>query len=439
MLDKIILKIEKIVPEKWHWILNHEGFKRYFANTGWMFLGQFFYLGVSFFVGAWIARYLGPNKYGLVSYVVAFAGLFGFIGSLGVDGILHRELVSHPEKRDELLGTSFRLKIIGSGIAFFIAAIFAFTFNGFYSLTSWLIIMFSVSFFFQAPNVITTFFYSQVKARENIKAQIIAAIISATLKVGLIILGGGIVWLLIIYILDYIWQAIFLVRLYNFQGFKILAWKFKPELAKSLWRDSWPLMLSSVASFVYLRIDQVMVGKIMGDTAVGIYAASVKITEVFYFLPMIICGSLFPAIVNARNTDFKAYYRRLKNLYGLVGSLGFLVALPIALLAGPIIGFVFGAQYLAAIPILQIYTWSSIGLFLGVVVNNQLMAENRTRAVFIINFVAMVVNIVLNILLIPRLGLIGAALATLVAYSIAPIWMLFLRRRAPVVEVKGEN
>ncbi|QQG52618.1 MAG: flippase [Candidatus Falkowbacteria bacterium] len=425
MLDKIILKIEKNIPEKWRGILNHDGFKRYFANTGWMFLGQVFYLGVSFLVGAWIARYLGPNKYGLVSYVIAFTGLFSFIGPLGVDGILNRELVSHPEKRDELLGTSFRLKIIGSILAFVTATVFAFIFNGLYSLTSWLIIMFSVSFFFQAPNVIATFFYAQVKAKENIKAQIIAAVASSMLKVGLILLGGDIIWLLIIYIFDYVWQAIFLVKFYNQQGLKIRSWKFEAGLAKSIWRDSWPLMLSAIASFAYLRIDQVMIGKIMGETAVGIYAAAVKITEVFYFLPIIICGSLFPAIVNARNADIRAYYRRLKNLYVLIGVLGFLVALPIMLLAAPVISFIFGSQYLAAVPILQIYIWSSVGLFLGAVVNNQLMAENRTRAVFAINFTAMAVNVVLNIILIPKIGLIGSALATLAAYSIASIWLLF--------------
>jgi len=288
--------------------------------------------------------------------------------------------------------------------------------------------MFSASFLFQAPNVITTFFYSQVKAKENIKVQIISALISAALKVTLIIFGGGIISLLIIYIFDYIWQAILLVKLYNIQGFKIFSWKFKPELAKSLWRDSWPLMLSSVASFVYLRIDQVMIGKIMGESAVGIYAASVKITEVFYFLPIIICGSLFPAIVNARNTNLKVYYRRLKNLYRLTGSLGFLVTLVIALLAQPLISFIFGAAYLAAVPVLQIYIWSSIGLFLGVVVSNQLMAENRTKIIFIINFSAMAINVVLNIILIPKLGLVGAALSTLSAYYIAPIWMIFLKR-----------
>jgi O-antigen/teichoic acid export membrane protein len=427
MLDKIVTKIEKMVPEKWRWILSHEGFKRYFANTGWMFLGQVFYLVVSFLVGAWIARYLGPSKYGLVSYIIAFTGLFSFISPLGVDGILNRELVSHPEKRDELLGTSFRLKIIGSILAFFAVTVFTFVFNGLYSLTSWLIIMFSVSFFFQAPNVIATFFYAQVKAKENIKAQIIAAVFSSILKVGLILLGGNVIWLLIIYIFDYVWQAIFLVRFYNQQGLKIRVWKFKFYLAKSIWRDSWPLMLSAIASFAYLRIDQVMIGKMMGETAVGIYAAAVKITEVFYFLPIIICGSLFPAIVNARNADIRAYYRRLKNLYGLLGVLGFLVALPIMFLATPIISFIFGAQYLAAVPILQIYIWSSVGLFIGAVVNNQLMAENRTRAVFAINFAAMAVNVVLNIILIPKIGLIGSVLATLAAYSIAPIWILFLR------------
>lgn len=429
MLDKIVTKIEKILPEKWRWILSHEGFKRYFANTGWMFFGQFFYLGVSFLVGAWIARYLGPGKYGLLSYAVAFGGLFSFISSLGVDGTLNRELVSHPEKRDELLGTSFRLKIIGGGLAFLVSSLATFIFNTGNSFLNILIIIYSCSFFFQAPNIITTFFYSQVRAKENIKAQIIAASLSALLKITFVIWGGDIIWLILIYVFDYVWQAIFLVYFYKAQGLKVSAWKFKPALARSLWRSSWPLMLSSAAAVVYLRIDQVMVGRIMGEQAVGIYAAGVKITEVFYFLPGIICGSLFPAIVNGLKTGAAVYKRRLRNFYGLLGGLSLVVALGITVLAQPIISFIFGAQYLAAVPILQIYIWSSIGLFLGTGVSQQLMAENRMKAIFGTNLAAMLINIGLNIFLIPRLGLIGAALATLVAYSVTPLWMLIFNRK----------
>ncbi len=182
-------------------------------------------------------------------------------------------------------------------------------------------------------------------------------------------------------------------------------------------------MLSSAAAFIYLRIDQVMVGRMMGDSAVGIYAASVKLTEIFYFIPGVICGSLFPAIVNARKTGREVYQGRLRNLYFLIGVLGLLVATPIALLSGPLVNFIFGVDYLAAAPVLRLYIWSSLGLFLGSVVYNQLTVENRTREIFRINLLAMVINVGLNFYLIPRLGLIGAALATLAAYSVAPLWL----------------
>lgn len=423
MLDNIFNQLEKITPAKHRWIFGHEGFRRYFANTGWMFAGQVIFLILSFFIGAWLARYLGPEKYGLISYIVAFVGLFSFLGSLGIDGILNRELVSHPDKRDDLLGTSFYLKLIGGGLAF-LAVVICTMFLGSSWLIKSLIILYSLHFFLQAVFVISTFFYSQVQAKQAIKAQLLAALVSSGLKIIFILLGGDIAWLLVIYLLDTVWQGIFLVRLYKINGLKIRTWRFRADLARSLWRDSWPLMLSSAAGYIYLRIDQVMVGQMMGETSVGIYAAGVKLTEVFYFIPGVICGSLFPAIVNARKTNKHSYYNRLQKLYLFLGGLGFLLAIFVAMLAGPIISFVFGIEYLAAIPVLQIYIWSSVGLFLGSVVSSQLTAENRIKEIFTITFVAMVINIILNIILINRLGLTGAALATLAAYSVAPLWML---------------
>lgn len=428
MLDNILKKIERFVPAKHRWIFGHEGVRRYFANTGWLFLGQIFFLLLSFFIGAWIARYLGPEKYGIVSYVVAFAGLFSFIANLGVDGILHRELVSQPEKRDELLGTSFRLKLWGGSIALILVAVAAFLFGG-GPYTTALIILYALSFFLQAPLILITYFYSQVKAKQAIKAQFVAAIISSLLKIGLILTGGGILALIIIYILDSLWQSLMLIKFYKDAGLKISAWQFKPGLARRIWHDSWPLMLSSAAAFIYLRIDQVMVGQILGEEAVGIYAAGVKLTEVFYFIPGVICGSLFPAIVNARKTSSALYYSRLKKLYIFLGFLGLAVAAPVAFLAKPIISFIFGNAYLGAVSVLQIYIWSSISLFLGTVVGHQLMAENRTRSVFLLNFIAMIVNVVLNLVFIPKLGLIGAAVATLIAYTTIPLIMLFLPKK----------
>lgn len=419
MLDKIFSKIERFVPAKWRWVLSHEGFKRYFANTGWMFGGQMFSLVVAFFVGAWLARYLGPENYGVLSYAIAFVGLFGFIASLGVDGILSRELVKFPEKRDELLGTTFRLKLIGGTAAFLLAVLGAILIKT-SPVIKLLIILFAFSFILQAINVISIYFQAEVKSKHNVKALIAATIISSVLKIAVILLAKGVIWIMVVYVLDSLWQGIGFMGAYKHYGLKIKSWHFDKSLAREILKGSWPLMLASAASFIYIRIDQVMIGAMLGNREVGLYAAAVKLVEVWYFIPMIICASLFPAIVNAKKTGPEIYRSRLKNFYILMAVIPIIIAIPIALLANPIISILFGSSYFGSVPILQIYIWSSFGLFLGAAVSQYLMSENLVKTIFWLNFLAMAVNIVLNLMFIPAFGLLGAAWATLISYLVMP-------------------
>lgn len=424
MPEKLFIKLEKITPARHRWIFSHDGVRRYFKNTGWMFSGQIIYLFLSFFIGAWIARYLGPENYGIVSYVVAFVGIFGFVSALGIDGVLRRELIEKPERHKALMGTGFRLKLLGASLAFAMVFFASFFFSKGSPLIQALIILLSLNFFLQVPFIISNFFYAKVKAKRAIQAQLGAALISSALKIVLIFSGAGIIWLVAIYVLDAIWQALFLIFFYKLEAYKLSDWSFDASLAKSLFRDSWPLMLSAAAGYIYMRVDQVMVGQIMGDEALGIYSAGVKISEVFYFIPGVICGSLFTAIVNARKTSAKTYFSRLKKLYILLFALAILVAVPISLLSKPIISLVFGAEYLGSALVLRLYIWSTLGLFVGSGVGNQLMAENRTKTIFWLNFFAMLLNVALNIYLIPRLGLAGAALATLISYLLIPSWLI---------------
>lgn len=417
MLDKFFRTIEKIVPAKYQWVLNHEGFKRYFANTGWMFFGQVFSLLVSFFIGAWLARYLGPENYGTVSYVIAFAGLFSFIASLGVDGILNRELVANPEKRDELMGTAFRLKLIGGVSAFSVTVFAAFLFES-SGLIRALIILYSLVFIAQAINIISIFFQANVLAKKNVRAVLIATFISSILKIILILSGGGVIWLTLIYLLDSVWQGLGYYLAYRHYNLKIKNWKFDKIIIKWLFKNSWLLMLSSAAAVIYAKIDQILIGNLLGKFEVGIYSIVVRLSETWGMVPFILCAALFPAIMNAKIKDEKLYNSRLQNLYLLMFFLSSSVILIILFLGGPIIKVLFGASYIESIPVLKIYVWSSIGLFLGVAVNQYLISKNLIFIIFLLNFLIMVVNLFLNFLLIPLFGLAGAALSTVIAYNL---------------------
>lgn len=427
MTDKLFKILEKITPVKWHGALNNDGYKRYFSNTGWLFGGQMFSLLVSFFIGAWIARYLGPENYGVLSYSIAFVGIFGVIASLGVDGILNRELIKTPEKRDELLGTAFRLKLIGGITAFFLVFISVELFRT-SSLIKLLVILFSFSYIFQSINVISNYFNAEVKSKNNIKATIISTLITTILKVIVILLDKGVIWIVVVFVLDALWQGIgFMWTYYNY-GLKIKNWHFDNKLAKEILKNSWPLILASAAGFIYLKIDQVMIGSMLGNYKVGIYAVAVKLVEVWCFIPGIICTSLFPAIINAKKTSLEMYKNRLKNLYILMAIISVAISISITILAKPIIYIIFGSGYLESVSILRIYVWSSFGLFLGYAMTQYLMSENLVKTIFILNFLAMFVNIVLNLILIPSMGLVGSAYATLISYSIIPLGVWIIRK-----------
>lgn len=420
MLDQFLSSLEKIMPEKWRWLLSHEGFRRYFANTGWMFGGQIVSLLIAFFIGAWIARYLGPQEYGRLNYAVAFSGVFSFLASLGVDAILSRELVKHPEKRDVLLGTALRFKIIGGLLAFGSASLAALIWENDH-LTRLLIVFISGTFIFQALNIISSFFQAAVAAKKNVQVQFFANIISSILKIIIILSGGGVFFVMLAYALDFFWQGLGFIFVYRRAGLKFRSWYFDPALARLLWRDSWPLMLTGAAVLIYVKIDQVIIGRLLGDGAVGLYAAAVKIAEAWYFIPSVICASLFPAIINAKKISAAVYVRRLNSLYLLLAGSAFIIALIISALSRPLIIGLFGREYLEAVLILRIYIWSGVGLFWGWAISQYLVAENALKLMFAINFLSMLTNIVLNFWFISLWGLPGAALATLISYSLAPL------------------
>ncbi|MEI7513369.1 MAG: oligosaccharide flippase family protein, partial [bacterium] len=185
------------IKEKWQ----HAGFQKYLKNTGWMFGGRFISLGISFFVGIYIARYLGPSNYGLLSYVTSFVGLFAFLASFGIDGIVSREIIKDHDKKDELIGTGFYIKIIGSLLAILsVFVISLFTTRDIFTLG--LIWIFSLSFIPQAFNIVEIYFQSQVLSKKVVTAQVVSNVCSAILKLSVIFLNKGIFWLTLIFIVE---------------------------------------------------------------------------------------------------------------------------------------------------------------------------------------------------------------------------------------------
>ena len=394
-----------------------DSFKKYFANTSWLFFERILRILISFIVSIFVVRYLGPKDFGLYSYVLSFAWLFASFSSLGLESISTREIVKHPDRRNEINGTVFFLRLAGGIVALVVTGI-TLTIIGEETYTSILILIFSGSFIFQAFTAIEYYFRGIVKAKYNAYALSASVILSSALKVIFILQKASIIYFVIAATAEYLFLAVGLVIVYRQNKLSLFNWKYSKAWASSLLKDSWPLALSGIVVMIYMRIDQVMIKNMMSDEAVGYYAAAVRLCEAWYFIPVTLCNAIFPAIVNAKNVSEAFYNNRMQKLYDLLTWLAIAIAIPVTIFSSLIIQLLFGADFAEASPVLTIYIWAGVAVFLGVASSQYLINENLTKLSFMRTLIGMILNVVLNFILIPSYGIVGSAVATLVSYTV---------------------
>lgn len=404
------------ISQKW----NHSGFQKYLKNTSWMLFAQIFSLGVAFFISAWLARYFGPERYGMFSYAIAFVSTFGFIVNLGVDSLLSKELVSNPEQRESLMGTGIGIKFIGSIVAIVLVSIFSFAVVK-DEMVRMLVLVYSLIFLFEPINLIGVFFQSQVKSKITSIIKIYVLVISSILKISLILSGLGVLMLTAIFVIEAFLTNLFLIHSYRKEGLRIFNWNFKSDLAYKMLSASVFLILASACNYVFMKADQLIIGSLLGNIEVGLYAVAVRFVDIWYFIPVILTGSLFPAIVNSRQIDVQTYMRRIKLFFYMLFLIGVLVSLVSWFIAPFIISLLFGSQYFSSIHIVQIYSLSSVGVFMGWGIQHYLLSDGRIKQIFFYYLMAMCLSLALNFMLIQDLGIIGGAWAAVISTSISPI------------------
>lgn len=427
MFKTMILNFLDHVPRGLKNRINSFGFKKYLKNMGWLFVGRMITLLISFFVGIVVARYLGPVNYGLLNYVISFVGLFGFASSLGLDGIAVREIVNQPNNRDKILGTVFSLKIFGGIISILLIVLAIFLTNN-NLITKILVAIVSLTLIFQTSNVVDLFFQANVLSKKTALVQVVSYIISSLLKILFIILKQEVYFFVLLSVFDSVVLAFGFFSAYKKNGFSPLKWSFDWSLAKFFLNCSWPLIFTEAAMLVYFKIDQVLIKNMMGNESLGIYSAALKIAEMWYFIPMIITGSLFPAILNSRKVSVQLFENRLSKLYTLMFWLAIIISLPISVFSTSIIKFLFGVDYLGAASVLVIYVWGGVGVFLTLAVSKYLLTENYTKIYFCITLVGALSNVLINLLVIPHYGLRGSAFATVFSYCVVPLSLVFFKK-----------
>jgi O-antigen/teichoic acid export membrane protein len=420
----------KALKEKMYIATKDPGFKRYLFNTIWLFSDQVLRLVAGLFVGIWVARYLGPNQFGILNYALAFLAIFGVIAKLGLDSLIVRNMVNHPDESNVYLGTAFWLKIVGATLTVAITGTYLVLSDEAYATKVYILLLTS-SLIFQSFEVADFFFQAKVLSKFTSICKTIQLIISSLAKVYLITIKADLLAFILVQFLDQVTLGItqYLAFRYYSKNSRFIR-NFNFEVAKNLLRNAWPLIFGSLVIMVYMRIDQIMIMKIIGEKEMGLFSAAVRLSEAWYFVPMIITNSLFPAVLNAKKTNEAEYKKRMQRLFNLMFIISIGVAIPISIASPWLINLFYGEAYHAAAKILTLHVWTGVFVSLGVASSNWFLAENLQKFALWKTIAGAVINILLNLLLIPKLGIIGAAFSTLACQMCASVFFNALYKKS---------
>jgi len=408
---------------------NHSGFRKYFKNTSWLMIERILRMIITLFVGIYVARYLGPDLFGLLSYTNSFVGLFLAIATLGIESIVIRELVKRPYYVNELLGTAFGLRIFGTIIMWFFILIAVFISNN-DNHTNEFIYIISLAILFQAFNVIDFKFQADVQAKYVAQIKLVQILFTSSTKLFLIFIKAPLLWFVWVYFFDALILAFGLILMYLIKKGNALHWRWKWHVASDLLKDSWPLIMSGMLISIYVKIDQVMIKELIGDREVGIYAVATSLSTATYFIPLVITESLFPAIINAKNNNDALYHTRLQRLYDILIWSGIIISIIVFLISDYIIYYCFGNEYAQSSSVLKIAIFTGIFVNIGLVNNQYFTAENRQIDILYRSILGVITNIILNLFLIKEYGANGAALTTIIASCSASTMYTILKKDA---------
>lgn len=392
---------------------------RFIGNTNWLIFQNIYSMGLSLVVGALSARYLGPSNYGLIGYGTSLVNLFTAISQLGLDSILMNEIISHPEKKGEIIGTSLCMRIASSIVSFLCVLILVAVIEpGNYIL--WIITALQAfAIVCKVYELLNEWFLSELKSKYYVIANICGQTAVAFWKILLLMLGASVLWFgASTTVQALVCGIIIAVIFWKSKDFNL---SFSMPTAKGLFDKSKHYVLAGLAIALYTQMDKVMLGKMMGEKEVGFYTAAMTIAMLWEFIPTAIINSSRTVILEAKTKNEEEYQRKLKILLFTISIMGIAVGIAVQIFGKLAVLILYGKEYLPAVTALKLLIWSTTFAMLGVARNIWSVAEDKNRYSKNYTICGGVFNLAFNALTIPVWGMTGAVLGTLLAQIVVSL------------------
>lgn len=392
--------------------------RRLLGNAGWLLADRIGRLGLGVIILAWTARYLGPGNFGLLNYAQAIVVLITSVAQFGLTDVVIRDIVRNPDRRNAIISTALLMRLGMGVVSVGLSCLTVYLLNPGDQRSLLITLALSVSLLFQATEVLEYDLQARNSVVPAVAARSAAFFICNAIKIAGILSGAGVLFFAVIVTLEAAVTAFFFC-LANREGRRLVGLRhFSLAEARYLASQALPLFFRTAAIAFYMRLDQILITQIYGSVETGIYAAAVRLVEVWFFVPIAIMTALVPTLATAFVEDQERYRRQLKAAMRILVYASMAFALAVTLLAGPIISLLYGAHYDGAVNILRIYAWSSVFGTLGLATNAWFVNSGLMRYAFHQAFIGLVVNAALNGVLIIKIGPLGGALAYLASQAI---------------------
>lgn len=396
--------------------------RRVLNKASWPLLDRAVRLIVGLAVTIIVARYLGPEPLGLLSFALAWASFFGGLAWLGLGEAVTRDVVRAPGTRDALLGQVVVLRIAGSLAAVVLAMALLPVFYPGESRAVWWLVLIIVSgtVFTEVGGAAAIWFVASSQTQFIAISRTIPYLLGQAMRLLLVAAGASLVWFAVATTVEAL--AIFLLGWlcyrYASRSLPVLGWD--TARARSLLREALPVMLAAFVSSLALRLDQMMLARLADFREVGIYAAAARLSEVWWTVPLVLTQVAAPMLLFA-NDDAASRSRHLTAMYGSLLTAALAIAALISIFAVPIVHVALGPQFEGAAPVLLIHAWTSIFIFLDAPTYQELIRQGRQSILLYRALGAVAANFALNLVLIPAYGAVGAAVATVIAFAVSTL------------------
>lgn len=381
-------------------------------NASWIIACRIIQSLISLVIGMISARYLGPSNYGVITYVSSVVAFALPIMQLGLNQTLVKEFVQSPEREGKILGTSLVINVLSSIVSMIGSVAFVFLVNAGERETILVCILYSLTLLFQATEMTQYWFQYQLLSKYPSIATLCAYVAVSLYKIFLLVTQKSVVWFALSNVLDYFLISVILMVIYFKVGNQRLSFDWR--LGREMLSRSKYYIIPSLMVMIFQHTDRIMIKLMMGETETGFYSAAITCVGISGFVFSAVIDSMRPVILEEKGKDQARYENRVAQLYAIITFISLAQSIGMTVLAKPLVNLLYGAEYAPTAGILCVAVWYVTFSYYGSVRNVWILAEGKQKYLFGINVIGAVANVLSNLLLIPRWGGVGAAVASLI-------------------------